>query len=712
MPCQRKLSNTVNTCTCPPWWPHACLAQGTELAPLCRALSSHIMTSVFQPGKSFVSQSGLEAVLKNIRENGLPESSSRRTIKRARDVSMDAGAPVGGLWAEVSLKLTNGSYKSFPMINPIAMLWTACNECPGFASLMAHQLKTRPSTPENGWRIVLYADEIVPGNNLAVHNGRKLWAVYWSMFEWGPYLSAECLWMNIITVRSSFIKQVEGGLSQLFKAVAASFFKNPFDLSKGVLLSCGGPQAPPQLFFATITAIVADEAALKQAWSVKGSSGTLPCICCRNVVSLASGLHLNDATNTLVPISETDPRSFCLATDNSVVQAAGLLSRSKGASTKSAFERLEQSLGLTYSEHGILFDPQALQHIQHGPISATMYDWMHCYFVSGVWNHECGWLMGALASIPISNQTADQYMKGFTWPRRLHSRKITGMRIFEKRPGNFAGEVKASASEGLASYAVIRQMLQELAPTPTDESAAAIQSYYALCRVLDHLHAIMKGRGPSPPELEQAIRTHLCLMKVAYGEESFFPKCHYCFHLPSILRRHGTLVSCWTHERKHREPKRYASKAHNANLKTTAFERGLLTDITLAQFADLREFKASNVGLVNGKLASDTIRDLMAPALELESGCNIFASEEAMFRTGETCRRQDVVVTDGGGATLIGEVWFHILSGNKLFTCMSPWAPLGANRFRVQDDPLLVPTNQICKVCVFKKKDDVATVVP
>ena len=32
-------------------------------------------------------------------------------------------------------------------------------------------------------------------------------------------------------------------------------------------------------------ACIADEAALKASWSVKGASGTRPCILCRNIVS-------------------------------------------------------------------------------------------------------------------------------------------------------------------------------------------------------------------------------------------------------------------------------------------------------------------------------------------------------------------------------------------------------------------------------------------
>ena len=43
----------------------------------------------------------------------------------------------------------------------------------------------------------------------------------------------------------------------------------------------------------------------------------------------------------------------------------------------------------------------------------------------------------------------------------------------------------------------------------------------------------------------------------AYGPTACKPKHHYALHLPGMLQRHGTLISTFTHERKHRVVKRY-----------------------------------------------------------------------------------------------------------------------------------------------------------
>ena len=53
-------------------------------------------------------------------------------------------------------------------INPLAYLYTAHSTAGGFFDLMQSQVKSRPSPVEKQWRLVLYSDEVVPGNQLAI----------------------------------------------------------------------------------------------------------------------------------------------------------------------------------------------------------------------------------------------------------------------------------------------------------------------------------------------------------------------------------------------------------------------------------------------------------------------------------------------------------------------------------------------------------------
>ena len=84
-------------------------------------------------------------------------------------------------------------------------------------------------------------------------------------------------------------------------------------------------------------------------------------------------------------------------------------------------------------------------------------------------------------------------------------------------------------------------------------------------------------------------QSHLHHRLAAYGAAAFPPKAHYSHHLADQLRRHGALVSLWTHERKHKELKKWANQSHNVS-KGSSWERGLLEEVVLQQALALEEW--------------------------------------------------------------------------------------------------------------------------
>ena len=73
--------------------------------------------------------------------------------------------------------------------------------------------------------IVLYSDEVTPGNVMAINHRRKFHAIYWSFLELGPNaLSREESWFTIATEYSHFMNDISAGLSQAFAKVIRLFF--------------------------------------------------------------------------------------------------------------------------------------------------------------------------------------------------------------------------------------------------------------------------------------------------------------------------------------------------------------------------------------------------------------------------------------------------------------------------------------------------------
>ena len=59
--------------------------------------------------------------------------------------------------------------------------------------------------------------------------------------------------------------------------------------------------------------------------------------------------------------------------------------------------------------------------------------------------------------------------------------------------------------------------------------------------------------------LKMAIETFLALFVQAFGAAELTPKLHWLLHYDEELAHHGTLFSCFVHERKHNMIKRYAN---------------------------------------------------------------------------------------------------------------------------------------------------------
>ena len=149
--------------------------------------------------RSYVSQSGLAAVLQSIREHGLPETTARAGIKRARERVLPPE-----LFTTVSLQLEVKTM-SVQMIHPVRLLQYMVQEIQPFADFFAKKLVEHPNSQETQWNLCLYSDEIIPGNALKPRNDRKLVSFYWSFAEFDNAVGHEDLWHHISTLRSSVV---------------------------------------------------------------------------------------------------------------------------------------------------------------------------------------------------------------------------------------------------------------------------------------------------------------------------------------------------------------------------------------------------------------------------------------------------------------------------------------------------------------------------
>lgn len=129
----------------------------------------------------FVSQSALSTILRLARDDELPAACTRQDVRDSRDTSVQTMTPYGPLHQRITVP---GDI-DLEIQHPMAMLHHCCANSAALSKLVMNTAAARPPTLTNPWHIVIYADEILPGNQLAYKHNRKFWGVYWSILEFG-----------------------------------------------------------------------------------------------------------------------------------------------------------------------------------------------------------------------------------------------------------------------------------------------------------------------------------------------------------------------------------------------------------------------------------------------------------------------------------------------------------------------------------------------
>ena len=114
-----------------------------------------------------------EAFLKIAAKEALPAAAHRNTIRDSRDMFVETSAPYGAPHTEIKV---NDSL-TLEYQNPFAVFWYACNTSASFSSMVVATLASHPSPLASQWNLVLYCDEVSPGNQLAYTHDRKTWAI-------------------------------------------------------------------------------------------------------------------------------------------------------------------------------------------------------------------------------------------------------------------------------------------------------------------------------------------------------------------------------------------------------------------------------------------------------------------------------------------------------------------------------------------------------
>jgi len=281
--------------------------------------------------------------------------------------------------------------------------------------------------------------------------------------------------------------------------------------------------------------------------------------------------------------------------------------------------------------------------------------------------------------------------------------------VFEKKrePGDF----KSSASEALSIYGLVRLFLMiQVQPLAAPQLLRACRSFYCLCEVIDLLTDISHSASVLPSVLLDKIVTHLGCFKAAYGVGLFLPKFHMSLHLPSMLLAHGKLLSCFVHERKRKEMKRYEPDFANTS---TSYEKGILMSclhMHLQALCDREVYPAAEPVLMKAKPAPADLSTALQ--VHFQSQSQALVSDIAFFGEAKQCSQHDFVLFHMGDDAQVARVNYHTQIDSVVLTHVFPCVPLGRNHFRVLPNAVFILTSDIVDTLVHKVTGDTVLVVP
>lgn len=463
------------------------------------------------------------------------------------------------------------------------------------------------------------------------------------------------MWFEVFFGRSTTVNKIPGQVSAVFRAILDVFF-NPVghDFSRtGLLL--GLPDGTFVQVFLKLSIVIADEVALHFMYMCKGATGLKTCLLCQNVFNAndVRGVVAADSSGWAVAHTCHDSEKFVPHTTATVIAIVRRLAAAKATLGKGAFKELEIRLGWKFAGGSLI---ESTRHLQIAdPTEHAVYDWMHVFFVQGVFNIHMGLLATAAHDFSITYSTMEDYVSRWRWPVILESKiGMSNGPLSKKRAKTSweAGIFKATASEGLSLLPVLAFFFERVgAATTSVDVKAHVDCFQQLCAVVNIIRSAARARV-DPASLRAAAEGYLKAFQDLYGTDPMVPKFHCILHFHKFLERFNLLPNCFTLERKHKQPKRFANELRNTR---GQWETSVARDVTSRHMSILQARPRQGM--------SELLDPVCAPSAALTATL-VDAVGEGAFRTSRSARinewervgKGDVVVLNVNGFHVAGQI--------------------------------------------------------
>ena len=568
-----------------------------------------------------VTKSGLLNLLDRLQNMGIlnghllekTKKTERLNLTYATQMQAKTKTPYGPV--AQSMELPSNSLPVWDFIHPMAYLYTLCSMSSHMYNLMCSR---------QTWSVIIYTDEMHPGNPLHPSPLRKVWNIYWAFAEWPSWmLQRKDSWMLFAAIRSTIVKDIVGGLSYIIKRTLKVFFSGgPRSFITGCTIAFNNSCYK---ITATLKGLMTDEQALNHVFHLKGASGTFPCFSCMNVAyKRAAG-----AAGDIVTILETDPTKFVCRTKPIIKE---MLKRMHEARKTERYE-MEKRFGINYVPEGLLYDDYLFDHILDGSDS-YLRDPMHTLSSKGVAGREIAKIIQELAD-PDGTAVDVSTVRKFALLWKLPKSKGKVSDMYFKPELICSDHVRHFASDVLGMIHILHAFLAEKI-LPHGLLTEHIECFCRLHEIITLLRL-----NCSFEKLDHAIREHARLFRKLYEADDITPKFHHLLHLCNDLRRIGRVVQCFVTERKHLDIRRLIQHSFHSIESTVVY----------AYYNDMVHNYMTHE-------ANFLPRYLVEPQLVTLAGSECEFSTTATLECG-TIHSCDIVVIAGRSIVEIVDFWKH-----------------------------------------------------
>jgi hypothetical protein len=462
------------------------------------------------------------------------ERSLRRKLQHAVEEHSKAMTPYGPVVQKN--RLSNGF--EWEYCHPCAFLWYMSQISSNFCTIMRDSVADgRPA------RLVIYADEMIPGNPFRPEKSRKLLCIYWAFVDWPDWLLTRSFaWPCFSVLRSAMVADVDAGMSYIARLILHVFFPDTGDsLERGIFLR--SPNGEQYMIKAIFAGWLCDLAGHKDILCWKGWQGNVCCFGCRNLDRRHRGPMSADGVIGIDCADTTHFNAGQNVTSDTIFAIIDDLSVQKHTLVKSAFERYATKVGFNHVPNGLLLD-MSLRRL-YKPMEHTLRDWQHTLVGDGVGNTLVAELITLIAQRGF---TIDQ-VRAFL-PLCHLPKKYGTVRAEWLSPNRLKHNTLSSFSSIVLSLVPLLQLFLAHFCKDDPELVDVTRMFY-----LFHILLGVLSTGPSEAHKNATkLRALIIEFHTLFSQlcTSLKPKLHHMHHIIDALEWLGKCLSCFVTERKHR----------------------------------------------------------------------------------------------------------------------------------------------------------------